>query len=39
MKSGFLFLNKPKNFTSSDLVLKVKKILGLKKIGHTRNFR
>ena len=35
MKSGFLFVNKPIKLTSSDLVLKVKKVLNLKKIGHT----
>ncbi|PKA16902.1 tRNA pseudouridine(55) synthase TruB [Leptospira haakeii] len=32
---GFLLLDKPIGMTSSDLVLKAKKTLGLKKVGHT----
>ena len=35
MENGFLLLNKPKNLTSSDVVLKVKRLLGFSKIGHT----
>ncbi|MCB1142872.1 MAG: tRNA pseudouridine(55) synthase TruB [Leptospiraceae bacterium] len=33
--SGFLLINKHRGITSSDLVLKIKRILKLKKIGHT----
>ncbi len=32
---GFLLLDKPIGMTSSDLVLKAKKTLGLRKVGHT----
>ncbi|MFB5649983.1 tRNA pseudouridine(55) synthase TruB [Leptospira wolffii] len=32
---GFLLLDKPVGMTSSDLVLKAKKTLGLRKVGHT----
>lgn len=34
-ESGFLLAYKPEGMTSSDLVQKVRRILGLKKIGHT----
>ena len=33
--NGFLFVSKPKNITSSNLVLQLKKKLNIKKIGHT----
>jgi len=33
-KSGFLLLNKPKGPTSFDMVYKLRKITGIKKIGH-----
>jgi len=32
---GILLINKPKGFTSQDVVSKVKKILNIKKAGHT----
>ena len=32
---GILIINKPKDFTSQDVVSKTKKILGIKKAGHT----
>ncbi len=32
---GIIVINKPKNYTSHDVVAKVKKILKLKKVGHT----
>ncbi|PNV76423.1 tRNA pseudouridine(55) synthase TruB [Leptospira inadai] len=32
---GFLLLDKPVGMTSSDLVMKAKKSLGLRKVGHT----
>lgn len=32
---GILIINKPKEFTSQDVVSKVKKILNIKKAGHT----
>ncbi len=32
---GILNINKPKNFTSHDVVNKLRKILNIKKIGHT----
>jgi len=35
MTDGILVVNKPKNFTSRDVVNKVSKILKTKKIGHT----
>ena len=34
-KNGFLFINKPVGITSSNLVLKIKKICKFHKIGHT----
>lgn len=33
--NGIIVINKPKNYTSHDVVAKVKKILKLKKVGHT----
>ena len=33
--NGILIINKPKNYTSHDIVAKVKKILNIKKVGHT----
>ena len=33
--NGVLIINKPLNYTSQDVVLKVKKILNVKKAGHT----
>lgn len=33
--NGILLINKPKNFTSRDVVNKVSHLLGTKKIGHT----
>ena len=33
--NGIIIINKPKKFTSHDVVAKVKKILGIKKVGHT----
>ena len=33
--SGIIIINKPKNYTSHDVVAKVKKILDIKKVGHT----
>lgn len=35
MKDGILIIDKPKDFTSHDVVAKCRKILGTKKIGHT----
>ena len=32
---GILIINKPKGFTSQDVVSKVKKTLNIKKAGHT----
>ena len=32
---GILIINKPKGYTSQDVVSKVKKILNVKKAGHT----
>ena len=32
---GILIINKPKGYTSQDVVSKVKKILNIKKAGHT----
>lgn len=32
---GIIVINKPKNFTSHDVVAKVRKILNVKKVGHT----
>ena len=33
--NGILIVNKPKDFTSHDVVAKVKKLLEIKKVGHT----
>ncbi len=33
--SGILLINKPKGITSSDVVMKLKKLLQTKKVGHT----
>ena len=33
--NGIIIINKPKKFTSHDVVAKVKKVLNLKKVGHT----
>ena len=33
--NGILIVNKPKGYTSHDVVAKVKKILNIKKVGHT----
>jgi len=33
--NGIVVINKPKNYTSHDVVAKVKKILNIKKVGHT----
>ena len=33
--NGILVVNKPKGCTSHDVVAKVKKMLGVKKVGHT----
>ena len=33
--NGIIIINKPKDFTSHDVVSKVKKILNVKKVGHT----
>lgn len=35
MINGVIIVNKPKNFTSQDVVSKVKKVLNEKKAGHT----
>ena len=32
---GIIIINKPKNYTSHDVVAKVRKILNIKKVGHT----
>ena len=32
---GIIVINKPKNYTSHDVVAKVRKILNVKKVGHT----
>jgi tRNA pseudouridine55 synthase len=32
---GFLIIDKPEGFTSHDVVAKVRKILGIKRVGHT----
>lgn len=34
MTSGFLLINKPKDWTSHDVVAYLRKIIGVKKIGH-----
>lgn len=33
--NGIIIINKPKDYTSHDVVAKVKKILNVKKVGHT----
>ena len=33
--NGIIVINKPKDYTSHDVVAKVKKILNIKKVGHT----
>ncbi|MCI8345946.1 MAG: tRNA pseudouridine(55) synthase TruB [Clostridia bacterium] len=33
--NGILIINKPKGYTSHDVVSKIKKILNIKKVGHT----
>jgi len=33
--NGIMIINKPKGYTSHDVVAKVKKILNVKKVGHT----
>lgn len=33
--NGIIIINKPKNYTSHDVVAKVKKLLKVKKVGHT----
>jgi len=35
MISGLILINKPKNWTSHDVVAKMRKITGIKKIGHS----
>lgn len=35
MKDGIIIVDKPTGFTSHDVVAKVRKILGTKKVGHT----
>lgn len=35
MKDGILVIDKPQNFTSHDVVARVRKIIGTKKVGHT----
>jgi len=35
MYNGVLIINKPKGYTSHDIVNKVRKIAGMKKVGHT----
>lgn len=35
MKDGILIIDKPKDFTSHDVVAKVRKIMETKKVGHT----
>lgn len=35
MKDGILIIDKPQNFTSHDVVAKIRKIIGTKKVGHT----
>ena len=32
---GIIIINKPKNYTSHDVVAKIRKILNIKKVGHT----
>lgn len=33
--NGFLIIDKPEGWTSFDIVAKVRRITGIKKIGHT----
>ena len=33
--TGVLIINKPKDYTSRDVINKLNKLLGTKKIGHT----
>ena len=33
--NGLLLVNKQSNITSSDVVIKVRKLLNIKKVGHT----
>ena len=35
MKDGILIVDKPQGFTSHDVVAKIRKIIGTKKVGHT----
>ena len=35
IKDGFIAINKEKGFTSHDCVKQIKKLLGIKKVGHT----
>jgi len=35
LKVGILIIDKPKDFTSHDVVAKVRKLIGTKKVGHT----
>lgn len=35
MKDGILIIDKPADYTSHDVVAKVRKVLGTKKVGHT----
>ena len=35
MKDGILIIDKPQDFTSHDVVAKIRKIIGTKKVGHT----
>ena len=35
MRDGILIIDKPENFTSHDVVAKVRKVIGTKKVGHT----
>ena len=35
IKDGFLVINKDKGFTSHDCVKQIRKILNIKKVGHT----
>ena len=33
--NGWVFIDKPKNLTSAQVVRKIKKILNVKKVGHS----
>ena len=35
IKNGFIAINKEKGYTSHDCVKKIRKLLGIKKVGHT----